>query len=252
MTDERPFVGGNVSDAVRVGDTVHRRAGPHSPAVHALLRHVVNAGLLAPCPIGFDEHGREVLTYLEGRTEVGWPTPQPEWVYSSECLRGAARLLRQFHDISATFVPPEDAQWRVIAPTRHEVICHNDWSPHNAIFREGIPVGMLDWDQAGPGSRAWDVARSAYSWIPLYPSDRRFGLPERATRLRQWCDAYGDIAPGEALETLIAALPFHATNLEQRFAAGDTSYAKLIGWNVPDRLRREAVVLEEQRAELLA
>jgi hypothetical protein len=31
-------LGGNLNDAVRVGGTVRRRAGPWTPAVHALLR----------------------------------------------------------------------------------------------------------------------------------------------------------------------------------------------------------------------
>ncbi|TMD54628.1 MAG: aminoglycoside phosphotransferase family protein, partial [Chloroflexi bacterium] len=40
---EEPFFGGNMSDATRVGDTVRRRAGPWTPAVHALLRFLENA-----------------------------------------------------------------------------------------------------------------------------------------------------------------------------------------------------------------
>jgi len=37
MAEERSL-GGNLNDAVRLGDTVRRRAGPWTPAVHELLR----------------------------------------------------------------------------------------------------------------------------------------------------------------------------------------------------------------------
>ena len=74
MTDtEEPLTGGNVSRAVvRVGDTVRRPAGPWTPAVHALLAHLHSAGLTgAPGPLGIDERGREVLTFIPGTP--AWP-----------------------------------------------------------------------------------------------------------------------------------------------------------------------------------
>src|SRR3712207_8027153 len=47
---------------VRVGDTVRRPAGRWTPAVHALLAHLHEAGFrAAPRPLGLDERGREVL-----------------------------------------------------------------------------------------------------------------------------------------------------------------------------------------------
>ena len=42
---EIPLAGGNMSaGVVRVGDTVRRPAGPWTPAVHALLTHLHEAG----------------------------------------------------------------------------------------------------------------------------------------------------------------------------------------------------------------
>ena len=43
MAEERSL-GGNLNDAVRIGDTVHRRAGPWTPSVHALLRFLEREG----------------------------------------------------------------------------------------------------------------------------------------------------------------------------------------------------------------
>ena len=249
--EEIPLVGGNLSDAVRVGDTVRRRAGPHTATVHALLRHLERAGFPAPRPLGIDDRGREILGYVQGETESGWPHPLPDWVFSIECVRTAARMLRTFHDVSTTFTPPADARWRIVAPVAHEVICHNDWSPANTVFRGRLPAVMLDWDITGPGSRAWDIGRAAYSWVPLYPNDTRFVLAERSARLAEICGAYGnEISPAEALDTLIGALPFYARHIEQETAAGDPGFAKLAGWNVPDRLRQEAQLLASQRGVL--
>ena len=66
--DEQPLLGGNLSaGVVRVGDTVRRPAGPHTPAVHALLGYLHATGFDgAPRPLGIDERGREVLTFLPG------------------------------------------------------------------------------------------------------------------------------------------------------------------------------------------
>jgi hypothetical protein len=54
---------------VRVGDTVRRPRHARSDFVHAVLRRLEAAGLDgAPRLLGIDEHGREVLTYLDGET----------------------------------------------------------------------------------------------------------------------------------------------------------------------------------------
>jgi hypothetical protein len=70
---EIPLEGGNASGGVvRIGDTVRRPAGPWTPAVHALLGHLHAAGFPgAPQPLGLDEHGREVLTFIPGT--IPWP-----------------------------------------------------------------------------------------------------------------------------------------------------------------------------------
>jgi len=167
-------LGGNVSASVRMGDTVHRRAGPWTPAVHALLEHLRRSGFdAAPEPLGIDERGRAVLRFIAGETNPGWPDPMPRWMYEDDAtIVAAARLLRRYHDTVITFVPPPDACWRTVAPVQHELICHYDWAPYNALFRCHEPVVMLDWDSAGPGTRLWDLALSAHQWV-TFPETRR-------------------------------------------------------------------------------
>ena len=257
LVEELPL-GGNLSASVKVGDTVRRRSGPWTPAVHALLEHLQRAGFgAAPQPLGMDDQGRAVLGFIPGEVHGGWPDPMPRWMFEDETtLAAAARLLRRYHDSLLGFVAPPDACWRIVAPGEYEVICHNDWAPYNSLFREHLPVAMLDWDSAGPGSRVWDVARSAYTWVPLYPrqdgvsNNVVLALPQRASRLATFCNAYGGVERGEVLEVLVEQLRFLADFIQSEADAGDPGFAKLAGWNVPNGLREDADLLLEQRAVL--
>ena len=49
------------------------------------------------------------------------------------------------------------------------MICHNDFAPYNLAFRDGLPVGAIDFEAASPGPRAWDLAYLAYRLVPLAP-----------------------------------------------------------------------------------
>src|SRR5882757_5148523 len=83
---------GGLNTVWLIDGRVHRPAGPWSSRVHALLRHVSDAGFdAAPVPFGFDLEGREVLSYVPG--EVGHHFP-----VSDEAVISAARLLRRYHD----------------------------------------------------------------------------------------------------------------------------------------------------------
>jgi hypothetical protein len=71
--EEIHLVGGlQSSGIVRVGDTVRRPLHRSSEFVHALLRHFESVGFTgAPRLLGIDEHGREILSYVEGEAFVG-------------------------------------------------------------------------------------------------------------------------------------------------------------------------------------
>ena len=44
---------------------------------------------------------------------------------------------------------------------------HNDPNLDNVIFSGDRAVALIDFDLAGPGSAAWDVACAARLWAPL-------------------------------------------------------------------------------------
>lgn len=194
VTEWEEPLGGGLTKPVRVGDTVRRTAGPWTPAIHALLRHLASVGFDgAPRVLGIDERGREVLTFITG--DVGW-RPYPEGMFDDGALLAAAQLIRRYHDAVRDFVPPADSAWRfLVGAPREGIVCHNDLAPYNTVYRDGRPCAFIDWDLAAPAPQAWDLAGAAYRFVPLYSDDqcRTLGMPlqPRGRRLRLFCDAYG-------------------------------------------------------------
>ncbi|MFC5668475.1 phosphotransferase enzyme family protein [Kitasatospora misakiensis] len=194
ITDEQPLSGGNATaSVVRVGDTVRRSAGPWTPAVHALLEHLHGVGFRgAPRPLGVDEQGREVLSFVPG--EVMW-FDRFTMLDPVERLARVARLIREFHDAVAGFTPPPDARWQSLmrddSAEGSEIIAHQDLAPWNLVIEDaGDRWAFIDWDTAAPGSRLWDLAYAAHGFVPLAatPGLRR---ADAAERLRAFVDAYG-------------------------------------------------------------
>jgi aminoglycoside phosphotransferase (APT) family kinase protein len=163
--DESPLHGGFVNTVVRVGETVRRKAGPWTATTQRLLAHVRNRGLTwVPEPLGLDLQGREVLSFIPGEV----PHEMPDWVWSEATLNDAARALRQWHDATADF-QHAGAVWNLPARDPSEVVCHNDFAPYNCVFRDGRFVGAIDFDVCAPGPRVWDIAYTAYRFVPLMP-----------------------------------------------------------------------------------
>lgn len=194
---EVPLAGGDVTDGVvRVGDTVRRPVRAHSPAVHALLRHLEDAGFGgAPRFLGVDERGREILSYVPGRTP---PAPLPAYAAGDDALVGVARLLRRYHDAVAGFAAPEGTAFDTHAASNcddePELIGHCDLTPDNVVFRDGTPVAMIDFDLARPTTRLFDVVTTLRHWAPVAdPIDRDPAHRTAAVgpRIARFCAAYG-------------------------------------------------------------
>jgi hypothetical protein len=206
--DEQVLSGGNDGETTRQGDRVYRAAGPWTPGVQRLMRHLREAGLgWVPEPLGIDERGREMVRFVPGDVPN---YPMPGYVWEERVLVDAARMLRALHDATAGYVDPE-ARWRQPAHEPVETICHNDVAPYNMVFREGRLAGLIDFDMASPGSRLWDVAYLAYRLAPLSaPGNAEagpFGTEEQLARLGMLVEAYGmPFALGDVLRMAQARL----------------------------------------------
>jgi Ser/Thr protein kinase RdoA (MazF antagonist) len=206
-------LGGAPSHVRRRGGVVTRAAGPWTSSVHALLHHLQDSGLLVPEPFGV-EADREVLRFLLGDVPS---EPYGDDVWSEESLVAAGTLLRRIHDATAGFVLRGE-RWQLPAVEPREVMCHNDLAPYNTVFRDGLPVGAIDWDTAAPGPRLRDIAYVAYRWVPLQAPSHGNGPTdalERARRLRLLLTAYGtDVTEREVVAAAldrVRELRNHAT-----------------------------------------
>ena len=230
LLPETPLTGGNENVVVRTGNTVRRPVHPWTPAVHALLRCLEAIGFAeSPRVRGIDEDGREILTFIPGT--VGNHPVTPEMTMDASVV-ACARLLRRYH-AAATIQPGWDTlpwRYRDPDPATWEVICHGDVATYNIVYDGETPVGLIDFDVAGPGPRLWDVAYAAYRLVPL-ASDatcRGFGfpvLPDRPRRLALFFDAYGRGDATGLLELAAHRVALLRDDILTRAAAGDPSVA---------------------------
>jgi prepilin-type processing-associated H-X9-DG protein len=188
LMEEEVLNGGNSNLVVRVGDSVRRAVGPWTPAVHELLSVLRAAAIVeVPEPRGFDERGREVLSFLPG--EAG-NDPHPEWMWAPTILAEAAALLRRIHDASVPLIA-RPLMWGSVSREPVEVICHNDVAPYNMAFVDGHVAGLFDFDTASPGPRIWDLAYLAYRLAPLTEDADHLTTTDRLSRIDQLTASYG-------------------------------------------------------------
>ncbi|TMF67678.1 MAG: aminoglycoside phosphotransferase family protein [Chloroflexi bacterium] len=228
MLEERLGGGRSTTGVVRIGETLRRPVGPWTPTIHAFLRHLHASGFAAaPEVFGLDDQGREILSYIPGetwgdhidpdepKTELVTVRPWPEATRSESALAEIGRLYSDLHRAARGFRPTAPI-WREYELPMHEgeVVCHGDAGPWNVVYREGLPVALIDWDGAQPNLPINDLATIAWSFVPLGPDDflHACGFTEpfaTARRLRVLCEAYG-------LADRLAILP--ALNLVKQLA----------------------------------
>lgn len=184
-TDEISLVGGRSKVTMRDG-VVYREAAPWSKATMALLRHLEAEGFEhAPRVVGegFDARGRETLTFVEGES----PHPYP---WTGDALPTVGNILKKLHKTSASFVAPTDKVWRPWFGRNMgmpSVIGHCDTGAWNIIAREGSPVALIDWEEAGPVDPLVELAQACWLNALLFDDDlaEKLGLGSAEARGRQ-------------------------------------------------------------------
>ena len=143
-------LGGGASGlgVVRVGDTVRRPPRFTTTTMRDVLQHLERVGFDAsPRWLGVDEQGRDILTWVDGDTFVERGRMHPyigeppdRILFDDAQLAAVFALLRRYHD---TF--------------GDEVICHGDYGPWNLVWRDALPLAIIDFDNAYAGDPADDV-----------------------------------------------------------------------------------------------
>ena len=238
---ERWLPGGRSFGAVRVGDEVRRPAQPWTATVHSVLRHLEDVGFDgAPRARGFDDQGRERLTFLPGQTlgdTLGGTGPWPDWLRCDDALRQVGAWLRRLHDATTAFRPTADAVWFTGRPWQPGLlIAHLDASPWNAVWADGALVGFVDWDTASPSRREDDLAFSALTWVPLLTAEiaepAGFGDPAgRPRRLRLLLDAYGYAGDPTAIrDAIIRRVERNVAMIRQLADGGEPVFQRVLPW----------------------
>lgn len=196
MDDEIILAGGGRTEVSRRGNVIYRESGPWSPVIVSLLRHLEQVGFAA-CPhvvgTGFDERGRETLSFIEG--EFVHPGP-----WSDEALPLLGSMLRQLHEATSSFKVPDNAIWRGWfgreLGTGPRVIGHCDTGPWNIVSHSNTPIALIDWEAAGPVGIDTELAQACWLNAQLYDDDiaERMNLGSamaRARQVRYLLDGYG-------------------------------------------------------------
>jgi len=178
----------------------------------------------SPRFLGIDEQRREILGYIEGSPGLH---PFSAEVRSYAALTASVRLVRGYHDATAS-MPTAGLDWpgTPVPGLPAEVVCHGDLAPYNFIFRGTRPVGIIDFDNAGVGSRVEDLACFAYRFAPLsaernYPDEGWTPDVDRFGRLRLILDGYGPLDWSPLLDIVLIRLDEMITWIRTRADRGD-------------------------------
>ncbi len=224
MADEKKL-GEGVTTVVKIDNTVRRNANRWTGSVHKLLQHLRQTGFMAaPEAYGYDEKGREVVSYLDGDV---YHYPLPMSAKSNQALISAAKLLREYHDATVDFAKIYRGEWQFEDHPPVEVICHGDYAPYNCVMRGDQIIGIIDFDTAHPGSRMWDVAYAVYRFAPLTAPENVDGFGDRdaqASRLKTFCDVYGLENKQALISNVLERLQALQDFMHASAAAGDKSY----------------------------
>jgi len=171
---EIPLTGGRVTQNVtRKGDYVYRPRCANSAFVHRVLRWLEQKQVhAAPRFIGIAEDGRGITSFLEGSS------PGNLDYFSDAQLHAAGGVIRLLHDALSDFPGCSPGQ----------TVCHNDLSPCNFMFRDGLPYAVFDWDAARFGSPLEDVAYAAWMWCNV--GDAPSAPAEVSRKIRVLLDTY--------------------------------------------------------------
>jgi hypothetical protein len=138
--------------------------GPGEPDSVAVQRLLATSS-----PSGFDEEGREMVSWVDGTV----PTPgTPALAITADALESIGALISDSRDAVFSYPNHADDSWFHTPPVPEVfsttgVIGHYDVDFGNVVFRDHHALALIDFDFAGPSDRVWEVAVAAYYLVPV-------------------------------------------------------------------------------------
>lgn len=80
---------------------------------------------------------------------------------------------------------------------------HHDFGPWNLVWSQGLPIGIIDFDEAAPGARAEDLGYALWKHLNLGLVE--LDPAEQRRRLCLMAAAYGALADTELLDAIAVA-----------------------------------------------
>lgn len=171
--NEKKLDGGRITPGVtKIGNTVRRPEKKNSEYISQVLTFLEqNQFKHSQRYLGKDKENRDMFAYVEGFVppDLGYTTDQQ--------LHTFMKIVRKFHDISMEFVKTDEL-----------VLCHDDLSPCNVVFKDDRPWVIIDWDGVHPDERWQDLTYILWLWINLgYHKRKRNIVP----RMNKALNVYG-------------------------------------------------------------
>jgi thiamine kinase-like enzyme len=171
------------------GDMVKRPLEPWSKNIHLLLRHLKNKGLPVPKVIKTDDK-YEYLEYIKG--EQVHP-----YKWTDEGLYEIGLLVKNIHKNINDFEYDKTIGWKkwyLRELGDPKIYSHGD-IPWNIITKNGKPIGLIDWECAGPIDPIIELARVCWLFPQLHDDDLKalYDLPsarKRGQQVKIILDAY--------------------------------------------------------------
>ena len=153
MFDEIPLTGGRITQGVvKKGNYVLRPCCANSNFVHEVLKWLEKKNVSAsPRFIGIADDGREITSFLEGESPVNLGD------FNDNQLFEAGKIIKKLHTALSDFR----------GCSNNQTVCHNDLSPCNFMFKNGLPYAVFDWDAAEISDPLNDVAYACWMWCDI-------------------------------------------------------------------------------------
>jgi thiamine kinase-like enzyme len=159
--------GGRTTPGVtRIGNTVRRPKKKNSGYIAQVLKFLEQKEFIySQRYLGKDNQNREIFAFVEGFVP-------PDLGDTTELqLHAFMKIVREFHDISMDFVKSDEL-----------ILCHDDLSPCNIVFRDNNPAIIIDWDGVHPAERWQDLTYILWLWINIGDHRRKRDIISHMSR----------------------------------------------------------------------